>query len=184
MKIRFRISLLLATATAAMTTILASAPVATLNAVTPSGTHSLQDGVAYGPLARKKLDIYIPAYAALAGGWPVVVFFYKGSWNRGDRAQYRFVGEAFTSRGVLTYVADYRLYPEVRHPEFLVDCAQALTFGLQGAAKLGGNPTRLFVIGHSAGAYNAAVGTRPPMADHDRPRPDRAGRLGRPGRAI
>ena len=94
---------------------------------------------------------------APAGGWPVVVFFYGGSWNTGDRAQYRFVGAALASRGVLTLVADYRLYPEVRYPDFLKDSAAALAWGLENSDRLGGNPRRVFVMGHSAGGYNAAM---------------------------
>ena len=55
----------------------------------------------------------------------MVVFFYGGSWNRGDRAQYRFVGEALAARGIVTVIPDYRLYPEVRYPDFLKDNAAA-----------------------------------------------------------
>lgn len=157
MKRRFRIGILLTTVMAAAAAMVACAPVATLNAITPSGTYRLHDGVAYGALARQKLDVYTPESVAPAGGWPVVVFFYGGSWNRGDRAQYRFVGEALASRGVLTLIADYRLYPQVRYPDFLLDCAQALAYGLREAEGLGGNPKRVFVMGHSAGAYNAAM---------------------------
>jgi acetyl esterase/lipase len=85
------------------------------------------------------------------------VFFYGGSWNTGDRADYRFVGEALAARGMLALVADYRLYPEVHYPDFLLDCAIALGHGLDHAARLGGNPARVFVMGHSAGGYNAAM---------------------------
>lgn len=128
-----------------------------INFLKPSSTHVLTEGVSYGPLARQKLDVYRPSSAAPAGGWPVVVFFYGGSWNWGERAEYQFVGEALASRGVLTLVADYRLYPEVRYPGFLEDSALALAYGLREAGKLGGNPKRVFVMGHSAGAYNAAM---------------------------
>lgn len=157
MKSSYRISLLLSSAGGALLALLACAPVATLNAITPTSTYSLRDGVAYGAAARHKLDVYTPSTVAPAGGWPVVVFFYGGSWNRGERAQYRFVGEALASRGVLTLIADYRLYPQVRYPDFLIDCAQALAFGLREASQLGGNPRQVFVMGHSAGAYNAAM---------------------------
>jgi acetyl esterase/lipase len=142
---------------AALATVVGSAPGATLNLLASAGGHKLVAAVAYGPLARHQLDIYRPASAPPAGGWPVVVFFYGGSWNRGERADYRFVGEALASRGVLTLIADYRLYPEVRYPDFLTDCAQALAYGLHEAAALGGNPRRVFVMGHSAGGYNAAM---------------------------
>jgi acetyl esterase/lipase len=143
---------------AALMLLAACAPLATLNALSPGGSQIVTQGVAYGALPRHKLDIYRPeAGAAPAGGWPVVVFFYGGSWNRGERADYRFVGTTLAARGVLTLVADYRLYPEVRYPDFLSDCAQALAFGLREAGALGGNPKRVFVMGHSAGAYNAAM---------------------------
>jgi acetyl esterase/lipase len=157
MKTPYLIALVLAVATVTLIGVMLSAPVATLNAITPSNTYSLRSDLAYGPLARHKLDVYTPASAAPPGGWPVVVFFYGGAWNRGERAQYRFVGEALASRGVLTLLADYRLYPQVRYPDFLSDSAQALAFGLREAAHLGGNPARVFVMGHSAGAYNAAM---------------------------
>ena len=135
----------------------ARSPTAVLNAVAALHSRQLAIAVPYGPLPRQSLDVYAPTRAAPAGGHPVVVFFYGGSWNHGERADYRFVGEALAARGVLTLVADYRLYPEVRYPDFLSDCALALAFGLREAARLGGNPQRVFVMGHSAGAYNAAM---------------------------
>ena len=103
----------------------ACAPLATLNALAAADSHTRVSDIAYGTLPRQRLDIYRPAGLAPAGGWPVVVFFYGGSWNSGERAQYGFVGAALASRGLLTLVADYRLYPEVRYPDFLTDSAQA-----------------------------------------------------------
>ncbi len=136
----------------------ACAPVRVLNALaSTSGGHTVDRNVAYGPLARQALDVYTPTAAAPAGGWPVTVFFYGGSWNSGERADYAFVGSALAARGVLTLVADYRLYPQVRYPDFLRDSALALAWGLEQAARLGGDPTRMFVMGHSAGGYNAAM---------------------------
>ena len=136
----------------------ACAPLPTLNALgTVGGGYASREGVPYGPLARQQLDIYTPTARAPAGGWPMAVFFYGGSWNTGERADYRFVGTALAAHGVLTLVADYRLYPEVRYPDFLNDSAQALAFGLTEGAHLGANPKRIFVMGHSAGAYNAAM---------------------------
>jgi acetyl esterase/lipase len=144
-------------AMAALAILAACAPVATLNALSPADTHTLRADVPYGPLPRHRLDIYTPTSAAPAGGYPVVVFFYGGSWNRGERHDYKFVGEALASKGMLAILADYRLYPQVRYPDFLTDCAQALAYGLSHAKELGGNPQRVFVMGHSAGAYNAAM---------------------------
>jgi acetyl esterase/lipase len=129
----------------------------TLNAVTPGSSYVLQSDRAYAGLPRQKVDIYTPTTARPATGWPVVVFFYGGSWNSGDRSQYPFVGAALAARGVMTLVADYRLYPEVRYPDFLSDSALALAYSLEHAAQLGGDPKRVFVMGHSAGGYNAAM---------------------------
>lgn len=129
----------------------------TLNALSAQGTYTLQAGVSYGEGPRRQLDIYTPTSTPPQAGWPMVVFFYGGSWNSGDRGDYRFVGEALAAQGVLTLVADYRLYPEVRYPDFLHDSAQALAHGLEQAQRLGADPRRVFVMGHSAGGYNAAM---------------------------
>ena len=142
---------------ALMLALVACSPIRALNALVPSASYALTADVPYGPLARQKLDIYRPVQAAPSAGWPVVVFFYGGSWNRGEKREYAFVGEALASRGVLTLIADYRLYPEVRYPEFLRDSARALAHGLQNARGLGADPRRVFVMGHSAGGYNAAM---------------------------
>ena len=143
---------------AVLVALAACAPVRFLNGVASAGQgfNSTED-VVYGPLARQALDLYTPATPAPPAGWPIVVFFYGGSWNTGERADYRFVGAALAARGVLTLVADYRHYPEVRYPEFLRDSALALAWGLTEAPRLGGDPKRVFVMGHSAGGYNAAM---------------------------
>ncbi|MDT0137883.1 alpha/beta hydrolase [Acidovorax sp. PRC11] len=131
--------------------------VGTLNALTPRSAATVDTGVAYGPLPRQRLDVYRPAAPAPVDGWPVVVFFYGGTWNSGERGDYLFLGQALASRGVLALVADYRLYPEVRYPDFVRDSALAVGYGLEQAARWGGDPRRVFVMGHSAGGYNAAM---------------------------
>jgi acetyl esterase/lipase len=136
----------------------ACSPIRALNVVSnAASSYRMTAGVPYGELPRQKLDIYTPRSAAPAGGWPMVVFFYGGSWNSGERAAYEFVGTALASRGVLTLVADYRLYPEVSYPDFLIDSALAMAWGFSDAERLGANPKRVFVMGHSAGGYNAAM---------------------------
>lgn len=119
---------------------------------------------AYGPDPRQRLDVYrplagppSPSRGAGSAGLPVVVFFYGGSWTRGERADYRFVGESLASAGVIAVVADYRLSPQVRYPAFLEDCAQAVRWTRAQLPALGGDPARVFLMGHSAGAYNAAM---------------------------
>lgn len=135
--------------------IAACSPLQTINALTPESTYTLTPDLAYGNGARELLDIYAPKGGpALA---PVVVFFYGGNWNSGSRKDYKFVGEALASRGILAVIADYRLYPEVRYPAFLEDSAQAVAWTFREIQRHGGDPKRLFVMGHSAGAYNAAM---------------------------
>lgn len=141
--------------------IAACSPLSAINAVTPASGYVKTEGVAYGNSdnPRQKLDIYRPASAAPASaqGLPVVIFFYGGSWNEGSRKDYAFVGEALSSRGFIAVLPDYRVYPEVRYPEFLKDSAQAVAWTLRSVRALGGDPQRVFVMGHSAGAYNAAM---------------------------
>jgi acetyl esterase/lipase len=152
-----RIGAALAVCLVGVAALVACAPLATLNALARSDTYRPTDGVAYGPLPRHRLDVYTPTAAAPAAGWPMVVFFYGGSWNTGERGDYKFIGEALAEHGILTLVADYRLYPEVRFPSFLEDSALALAWGLEHARRLGADPRRVFVMGHSAGGYNAAM---------------------------
>ncbi|MEO7027615.1 MAG: alpha/beta hydrolase, partial [Caulobacteraceae bacterium] len=85
------------------------------------------------------------------------VFIYGGSWQSGDKGFYRFAGQVLASRGIVTVIPDYRLYPEVRYPEFLRDNAVAVRFVVQHAREWGADPARLYLIGHSAGAYNVAM---------------------------
>lgn len=133
----------------------ACAPLKTLNALSPAGASECIAGVAYGEGPRRKLDIYRPR--DLRGPAPVVVFFYGGNWVAGERSDYAFVGRALASRGIVAVIADYRLHPEVSYPDFLRDAAQAVAWAAREVRRYGGDPKRLFVMGHSAGAYNAAM---------------------------
>lgn len=133
----------------------ACSPVKILNALTPDSTFDRTSGIAYGEDPRQKLDVYVPRHP-LADA-PVVVFFYGGSWNSGAREDYTFVGEALASRGVYAVLADYRLYPQVRYPLFLEDGARAVAWTKAHIREYSGNPQRLYLMGHSSGAYNAAM---------------------------
>jgi acetyl esterase/lipase len=142
--------------TLAIATLLAAcSPIKVLNALTPTSTFTKTSSIAYGDDPRQKLDIYRPVTALPDA--PVVVFFYGGSWNSGSKDDYGFVGEALASRGIVVVIADYRLYPQVRYPLFLQDGAQAAAWAHQHSAEYGGDPRKLYVMGHSSGAYNAAM---------------------------
>ncbi|KPG95061.1 esterase [Pseudomonas sp. RIT-PI-q] len=133
----------------------ACSPLKMLNALTPDGTFDKTEGIAYGSDPRQKLDVYVPRHPMQNA--PVVVFFYGGSWNSGSRGDYGFVGEALASRGIVAVLADYRLYPQVRYPLFLEDGARAVAWTHEHIRQYCGNPQRLYLMGHSSGAYNVAM---------------------------
>lgn len=139
--------------------VVACTPLALINGLVPADTYAATRDLAYGENPRQRLDVYVPARPAPAGARaaPVIVFFYGGGWTSGARTDYLFAGEAFASRGFVAVVADYRLYPEVKFPQFLQDSAAAVAWATRNAAKFGGDPDRIFLAGHSAGAYNAAM---------------------------
>jgi acetyl esterase/lipase len=131
-----------------------------LNAAAPRNTFELTRGIAYGRDPRQKLDVYMPTRAPDAAdthGRPVVVFFYGGSWQNGTRSDYLFVGEALASRGFVAVLPDYRTWPATGFPGFVDDAASAVRWARDHAAAFGGDPHRLFLMGHSAGAHIAVL---------------------------
>ena len=150
-----RRTFLLAAAAAAASSLSGCSPLGIINALVPRRSFDRTTDIAYGAHYRTRLDVYRPNDASR--DMPVVVFFYGGNWSSGNRDDYLFVGEALASRGIVTVIPDYRLYPDVRYPEFLDDCAQAVRWAFDHANEHGGESQRLFLMGHSAGAYNAAM---------------------------
>ena len=134
--------------------ILVSLGVALLSLSSP-GSVRVRHDLVYASGDRGRLDVYAPN--APPSQAPVVVFLYGGSWHGGDKALYRFVGVSLASRGIVTVIPNYRVYPEVRYPQFLRDNALAVAFAKAHAAEWGADPGRLYLVGHSAGAYNAAM---------------------------
>ena len=136
--------------------------------------------VTYAPAHGLRLDVYRPATAEAA---PVVVFFYGGGWTSGARDDYRFVGRRLSEAGIVAMVADYRLFPQATFPGFVEDGAAAVAWARAHAADYGGDPARVFVAGHSAGAQIAALLATDPRylrAQGLRPR-DLAGVIGLSG---
>jgi acetyl esterase/lipase len=130
-------------------------PFTIINLLVSRAGYRIHRGVAFGTEPRQKLDIYVPS--GLKAPAAVVLFFYGGGWQSGARADYLAFGQAFASAGLVTVVADYRLYPQVKYPGFVEDAARALAFVHAHAAQYGGDPGRIFLAGHSAGAYNAVM---------------------------
>jgi acetyl esterase/lipase len=136
----------------------ACSPLRTFDALVPKdrGAALVARDQAYGEGERRRLDIYAPRTPA-AGPRPVIVFFYGGSWSSGSKDGYGFAGRALAARGFLVALPDYRLVPEVRYPGFVEDSAAAVRWVRANAARFGGDPDRIVLVGHSAGAYNAAM---------------------------
>ena len=113
-----------------------------------------QRSVMFDPAHQLALDVYRPAHAAHS---PVVVFFYGGTWMRGQRNWYRFVGTSLASHGVTVVIPDYRKYPRVRLDGFMHDAASAVAWTFEHASELDAAPGKIFVMGHSAGGQIAAL---------------------------
>lgn len=139
----------------AVTVSSACSPVRVLNGLVPDDGYHLHTDIPYGDLARQQLDVYQPVHASHAS--PVVIFYYGGSWDSGDKADYKFVAEALTSQGIITVVPDYRVYPDVLFPGFMADPAHAAQWVKQNIQQFGGDPKRVFLAGHSAGAHIAVM---------------------------
>jgi acetyl esterase/lipase len=137
----------------------ACSPVTVLNTLAPTAGIVETRDVRYAPGRRHTLDIYAPAGVPKGAtlGAPVVVFIYGGGWKDGDKAAYRFVAASLAARGFLTVVPDYRLFPAVKFPAFLRDNAASVAWVKAHIGRYGGDPGRVFLMGHSAGAYNAVM---------------------------
>src|SRR5690348_13448066 len=83
------------------------------------GGYAVRKGLAYGGQPRQQLDLYVPD--RLSKPAPVLLFFYGGGWQGGSRVRYGAFGQAFASAAIVTAVADYRLYPQVKYPAFVED---------------------------------------------------------------
>ena len=150
------IALRLVLATLAAVALAGCSAATIVNALVSVGQLDIRNAVAYGDHPRQKLDVYVPR-AAAPGPRPLVVFFYGGSWQTGERGQYLFVAEAIASLGAVVVVPDYRVYPEVVFPAFLDDAAMAVAWSRKHAGELGADPDHVFLMGHSAGAHIAAM---------------------------
>jgi len=112
------------------------------------------EAVAYAPDRDLRLDVYRTREPTSS---PVVVFFYGGSWQSGRRQDYRFVGAALASNGIVAIIPDYRKSPQHPFPAFMQDAAAAIAWSRANAARYGGDPERIFVMGHSAGGQIVAL---------------------------
>ncbi len=136
----------------------ACSPLGLLNTFGPrdGGVRRVARDIAYGDDPRQTLDIFAPT-ARADRPWPVLVFFYGGGWDSGDKAQYGWAAQALAARGFVVAIPDYRIVPGVVFPAFIDDAAAATAKVGRIAGQYGGDPARLGVVGHSAGAHLAMM---------------------------
>lgn len=125
-----------------------------VNATTVFGDYSRKVDIAYGQLPAQRLDVYKPTQQAAA---PIVIFIHGGGWNSGDKSDYRFVGATLAEQGFVAVTINYRLYPSVKFPNFVDDAALAVSYVRAHASEWGGDPNKIYLLGHSAGAHIAAM---------------------------
>lgn len=128
-------------------------PLGALDALTPAGEYAVERDIRFGTRPRQALDLYRPLPTAPTSR-AVVVFFYGGGWRSGDKEGYRFVAETLTRRGLTVVIPDYRLHPDVTFPAFIEDGSMAVRWVADHL--LDGNRP-VYLVGHSAGAYIAAM---------------------------
>jgi len=130
-------------------------PLTLLSVVSPSGHYERVADLQYGDDHRQSLDVYTPT--ASVGDAPLVVYFYGGGWNDGDKAEFEFVASSLTRAGLVVAIPDYRLYPDIVFPTYVEDSAKATAWIMANAHRYGANSDRTYLMGHSAGGQIAAL---------------------------
>jgi len=119
--------------------------------------------LAYGPGADERIDIFTPRAAASedeaehAHGAPVLVFVHGGWWRALSKSDFSQVASAYTRAGALVMLPEYSLCPKVGITDICLQTTQALAWAWRNAARFGGDPDRIVVVGHSAGGHLAAM---------------------------
>ena len=119
------------------------------------GSELVASGVAYGTDTDQTLYVFRPKQAQ--PNLPILIFVHGGSWQEGNAADYGFVGRAFAANGFLTFVVNYRKHPQHPYPSFVQDVATSLKWVHSNALQYGGDAEKIFLVGHSAGAYDIAL---------------------------
>jgi len=137
----------------------ACSPLGMLNTLGPRdrGVGRVARDLAYGDDPRQRFDLYGPRWIPGEPTLPVIVFFYGGGWDSGSRTQYGWAAQALAAKGFLVALPDYRVVPQVVFPAFIEDAARATAKVAEVAGQYGGDPARLGVAGHSAGAHLAMM---------------------------
>lgn len=118
------------------------------------GTHVVASGILYGSQPAQRLDVIAPNSP---GPHPVLVFIHGGGWHSGRPEDYHFIGRIFARAGYVVVLAGYRLVPDGIYPHMLQDGAAAVAWTANNIARFGGDPDRVMLMGHSAGAHTVVM---------------------------
>lgn len=109
-----------------------------------------------GPrIQEQRLDVYAPRKSATPR--PVLIFIHGGNWNSGRKETYRLLGRNFARKGIVTVVIDYPIGPTIQYDDMARAAAESVKWATKNIHTYGGDPSRLFVSGHSAGGHLAAL---------------------------
>jgi len=114
--------------------------------------------IPYGPEKLQQLDVYMPKSCG-QGGCPVVIWVHGGGWRMGDKNMggAERLAQTWGSAGAILVAINYRLSPAVTHPAHVQDVAASINWVKQHIVQYGGNSSRIFLLGHSAGAHLVAL---------------------------
>lgn len=107
-------------------------------------------------LPEKQLNVFAPKKAK---DLPVLIFIHGGSWNKGRKEIYDFMGTRFARREVVTVIIDYPLAPEYKIPVMERASVMAVKWVYENIKNYGGDPNKIYISGHSAGGHLAALAT-------------------------
>ena len=124
--------------------------------VSVTQAQNLKSNIPYADPAheRQALDVYTPGNAR---NLPVVFWIHGGGWQAGDKTSVNIKPRVFTERGFVFVSTNYRFLPNVEMDVLIRDVAKSLGWVHKNIAGYGGDPKRIFVMGHSAGAQLAAL---------------------------
>jgi arylformamidase len=117
--------------------------------------HRLFQDVAYGQGLNESLDIFPTSVPSPKAGAPVVVFIHGGYWRSLDKSEHSFVAPAFTAEGACVVVPNYALCPAVTISQISLQMVKAVAWVWRNIHRFGGDPSRITLIGHSAGGHLA-----------------------------
>jgi acetyl esterase/lipase len=112
----------------------------------------------YGTNQANLLDLYRPAQPSK--NFASIVFYYGGCWGGCEtlpKEDYAFIAQTLTTLGYAVIIPNYRHYPEVKFDSMMTDTAEAFEWSHTHISEYGGDPNRIFIMGHSAGAHLGAM---------------------------